>query len=160
MAEPSNRKTPFWMRLILLGSLALNLLVLSAVIGFLFTGGPDRRADRDRSDFGSLYTRALSDEDKRALRRDFISGLEGEGRDRGSFITEIRATLDTLRATPFDPEAFVSAMAEQSQRRARREELGRRILAARIAAMTDEERIAYADRIEDRLTDLAQRIRR
>ena len=73
---------------------------------------------------------------------------------------DLRATLDTLRASPFDQDAFVSAMAEQSGARVQREEMGRQILANRIAAMTDAERAAYADQLEERLSDLAKRVRR
>lgn len=160
MGDRSKPKAPLWMRVSLLVSLAVNVLILAAVIGFVFFGGSDRHADRNRSDFASLYTRALSDADRRALRRDFVSGLERQGRDRGAFLGDMRATLDVLRATPFDPQAFVAAMAEQSERRARREEMGRQALANRIAAMSEEDRRAYADRIETRLSDLEQRIRR
>lgn len=160
MDDTSKLKTPLWMRLTLLISLALNVLVIGAVIGFVLTGGPEKRAERDRSDFGSFYTRALSDEDRRALRRDFMNGLERQGRDRTAFIADMRATVDTLRAQPFNPEAFVSALSEQSTQRARREEMGQRVLANRVAAMSDAERAAYADRIEDRLTSLSERMRR
>jgi uncharacterized membrane protein len=148
------------MRVTLFTSLAVNLLILGAVAGFFVFGAPDHRADRDRIDFGLFYTRALSEEDRRALRRDFVAGLERQGRDRGAFLADMRDTLDAVRARPFDTEAFVSAMAEQSDRRARREEMGRQALANRLAAMSDEERIAYADRIEDRLSKLEQRIKR
>lgn len=160
MADQTKPKTPLWMRLTLFISIALNVLVLGAIVGFLLSGGPDRRPDRDRFDFGSFYMRALSEQDQRALRRDFVSGLQKDGRDRGAFIADLRTTLDTLRATPFDPDAFVSAMADQSRARAQREDVGRQILANRIAAMTDAERAAYADRIEDRLVELANRVRR
>ncbi len=160
MAQTSSQKTPLWLRLTLLASLAVNVLVLGAVAGFLILGGPDRRADRDRSDFGTFYTRALSEEDRRALRRDFMSGLRENGRDRGALLADLQTTLETLRATPFDPEAFATAMADQSNRRLRREEIGRQLLANRIAAMSDQDRAAYADRIEERLNDLAQRVRR
>ncbi|WP_439121605.1 periplasmic heavy metal sensor [Marivita sp.] len=160
MTETSKLKTPLWIRLTLFTSVALNVLVIGAAIGFLIVGGPDRPGGRDRSDFGSFYTRALDDEDRRALRRDFMAGLEKQGRDRDAFIADMRATLDTVRATPFNPDAFVTAMAEQSTQRARREEMGRQVLANRIANMTDAEREAYADRIEDRLMELAERVRR
>lgn len=160
MAEPIISGTPRWMRWTLLVSLALNLLVVGTVAGVMITGGPDRRTDRDRSDFGSVYTRALDEEDRRALRRDFMSRLDQQGRDRGAFIAEMRTTVDTLRATPFDADAFMTAMSDQSERRARREDTGRQVLAARIAAMTDAERAAYADRIEARLTKLAERLSR
>jgi uncharacterized membrane protein len=160
MADATKPKTPLWMRLTLFVSIALNVLVVGAIAGFLLMGGPDRRSDRDRFDFGAFYMRALSEQDQRALRRDFVSGLQKEGRDRGAFIADLRATLDTLRATPFDAEAFEAALADQSRARAEREDMGRAILANRVATMTDAERAAYADRIEDRLTELAKRIRR
>ncbi len=160
MTDVTRPKTPLWVRATLFLSLALNILVIGAVVGFLVVGGPGKRPDRDRFDFGSFYTRALSDQDRRALRRDFEDGLRGQGRDRGAFITDLRSTLDTLRATPFDRDAFVAAMSDQAGKRAQREEMGRQVLANRIAAMTDEERAAYADRIEARLSELAGRIRR
>lgn len=160
MTETPKQKTPFWMRLTLFLSLAANLLIAGAVVGFLITGGPDKRADRDRTDVGSIFTRELSEEDRRTLRREFMSGLERQGRDRGAVLVDLRATLDTLRATPFDPDAFVQAMAEQSDRRARREDMGRQMLAQRIASMSDRAREAYADRIEERLDRLERRIER
>lgn len=160
MVDTTKLKTPLWMRLTLFVSVALNVLVIGAAVGFVLTDGPDRRPDRGRTDFGSFYMRSLSDADRRALRRDFESGLQRQGRDRGAFIMDLRATLDTLRASPFDQDAFVSAMAEQSGARVQREEMGRQILANRIAAMTDAERAAYADQLEERLSDLAKRVRR
>ena len=160
MVDTTKPKTPLWMRLTLFVSLALNILVVGAIVGFLVTGGPDRRSDQDRFDFGSFYMRALSEQDQRALRRDFVSGLQKQGRDRGAFLSDLSATLDTLRATPFDAEAFATALADQSRARAQREDIGRQILANRIAAMTDAERATYADRIEERLNELAKRVRR
>ena len=160
MADTSKSKSPLWMRLTLLVSIALNVLIIGAAVGFVLTGGPDRKPDRDRTDFGSFYMRALTDDDRRALRREFVSDLQKQGRDRGAVLVDLRTTLDTLRASPFDPDAFASAMAEQSRARAQRDEMGRQILANRIARMSDAERGAYADRIEDRLHVLENRIRR
>ena len=160
MADAIPKKTPLWVRITLFASLAINILILGAAVGFLALGEPDRRADRDNRDFGAFYTRALSEEDRRALRRDFMAELAEGPRDRGAVVAEIQTTLDTLRATPFDRDAFEAAMAEQSSRRKAREDMGRRLLADRIAAMTDAERAAYADRIEARVSDLAERIRR
>lgn len=160
MTEMTQTKTPLWMRLTLLVSLALNLLVIGAVVGFVAMGGHDRRPDRDRFDYGSFFMRALGDDDRRALRRDFEEGLRGQGRDRGAFVGELQSTLDTLRTTPFDRDAFAAALAAQSRARAEREDMGREVLANRVAAMSDADRAAYADRIEERLTELASRVRR
>ncbi|MGJ8604542.1 MAG: periplasmic heavy metal sensor [Marivita sp.] len=160
MAEVTSSKTPLWLRLTVLASFAVNLLVLGGVVGFLTLGGPDRQADRNRADVGSFYTRALTEEDRRALRRDFMASLADSGRDRGAVIADVQASLDALRATPFDPAAFANAMADQSARRLQREEVGRRLLADRIAAMSDADRAAYADRIEKRLANFSERLRR
>lgn len=159
MADNPAAKTALWVRVTLFLSLAINLLILGIVAGFLVLGGPDRRADRDGRDLGSFYTRALTDADRRALRREFMAGLADGRRDRDTLMADLHAPLETLRTTPFDADAFASAMADQSTRRAQREELGRRLLAARIAAMSDAERAAYADRIEERLSGLARRMR-
>jgi uncharacterized membrane protein len=160
MAENAKPKAPLWMCVTLFVSVALNLLVVGAVAGFFVTGGPDKRSDRTRTDYGAFFMRALSDEDRRALRRDFEAGLQRQGRDRGAFVTELQTTLEILRATPFDRDAFITSVADQSRGRAEREELGKEVLVNRIVAMTDAERAAYADRLEERLRDIANRIRR
>lgn len=153
-------KTPLWLRIVLFTSLALNLLVAGVVAGVLLTGGPERRADHDRRDFGSIYTRALDPEDRRSLRREFLSALPERGRDGAGIVAGLQPALSALRATPFDPDAFARAMANQSDRRAERDRLGREILAARIAAMSETERAAYADRVAQGLADLDRRLRR
>lgn len=159
MVENAKPKTPLWMRVTLFISVAMNLLVVGAVAGFFVTGGPDKRYDRTRTDMGTLFMRALGDEDRRALRRDFEAGLQRDGREHGAFLTEFEATLEILRATPFDRDAFLASVADQSRGRAEREEMGREVLVSRIAAMTDAERAAYADRIEKRVREIANRIR-
>lgn len=156
----TSAKSPLWMRITLFVSLALNLLVVGLVAGFFISGGPDKRADRAPRDIGSVFMRALDPEDRRALRRDFVSDLASQGRDREAVFTDLRTSLDVLRASPFDAIAFRQAIADHSTRRSQREEIGRRALAARIADMTDAERSAYADRIEDGLAELAQRVSR
>lgn len=153
-------RTPLWARITLFVSLALNLLILGAVVGVFLTGGPERRANDDRRDLGTLYTRALSPEDRKALRREFLSGLERQGRDGSAIVGDMQTALNVLRSSPFDPDAFRQALADQSDRRSMRERVGREALATRIAEMTDAERAAYADRVEQGLMDLARRIRR
>ena len=160
MAERRDQKPPRWMRVTLFVSVAFNLLVIAAAAGFFITGGSEKRVDRMRADFGTVFVRSLSDEDRRALRREFAAGLQRQGRDRDAFLVELEATLDVLRATPFSPDALLEAMAEQSRARANREDMGRMVLVKRIADMSDAERMAYADRIEERVADLAKRMRR
>ena len=155
---PTSPKRPIWLRITLFLSLALNLLIAGLVGGFFLFSGPSERAARGPRDLGSLYTRALDQEDRRALRRDFARGLASQGRERGAIVMDVQAALEVLRATPFDVDAFGQALANQSSRRSQREEIGRQALSNRIAEMSDAERAAYADRVEDGLAGLAKRL--
>jgi len=160
MVDTAKPRTPLWLRLTLLGSLALNLLVIGAVAGAFVFGGPEHRALRDRGDPVPVFIRALDPTDRRALRQDLLENLRDRARDRGGMIEDFRTSLAALRATPFDAEGFAALLGDQSARRAQRDAIGRAALAERIAAMSDAERAAYAARIEDNLDTLADRARR
>ena len=111
---PTSPKSPIWLRITLFLSLALNLLIAGLVGGFFLFSGPNERADRGPRDLGSLYTRALDQEDRRALRCDFARGLASQGRERGAIVMDVQAALKVLRATPFDVDAFGQALANQA----------------------------------------------
>ncbi|SHH93533.1 periplasmic heavy metal sensor [Marivita hallyeonensis] len=156
MAEIApTRPAPLWMRVTLVVSLALNVLIIGVVAGFILSGGPDKHTDRDVRDVGTLFTRALAPEDRRAVRREFGLAMAAQGRDRSTILEQIQTTVASLRQDPFDADAFVQALEDQSGQRRAREALGRDVLAARIAEMSDAERLAYADRIELGLRELA-----
>lgn len=160
MEQTTSTNSPLWMRITLYLSLAVNVLIVAAVLGvFVFSSG-EKRSDRPPRDAGVLYMRALDPEDRRALRRDFVASLSEQGRDRGAIVSDIQATIDALRAAPFDEGAFLEAMTAQTTRRAQRDAIGREVLAARIASMTNAERAAYADRIDAALQEIAQRMKR
>ncbi len=160
MADIAKPRTPLWLRLTLLGSLALNLLVIGAVAGAVVFGGSEHRTLRDRGDPAPVFIRALDPADRRALRQDLLENLRDTGRDRGGMIEDFRTSLAALRETPFDAEGFAALLADHSARRAQRDAIGRAALAQRIAAMSDAERAAYAARIEDSLEKMAERVRR
>jgi hypothetical protein len=61
---------------------------------------------------------------------------------------DLAALLATLRAVPFDPVAAEAAMSTISRRATERLDLGRDLIADRILAMSDAERLAFADRLE------------
>lgn len=159
MAEVET-KSPLWMRITLLLSLAVNLLIVGLIIGVVAVGGLRPGGDRPVRDVGTVFTRSLDPEDRRALRRDFVSGLAEQGRAQDRVVQDLQETLVILRQSPFDPDAFEASLANQSERRKRREDIGREALTARIASMTDEERAVYADRVEEGLAELAKRMRR
>ena len=131
-------------------SVALNLLVAGLVVGaILRDGGPRDRMVRDL-DLGP-FTEALSQEDRAAIRRDFVARMPELREVRRAMRAEFGALLEVLRAEPFDPEAMRAVMAGQRMRMQERLDLGQDLLVQRLAEMTPEARQAFADRLEERL---------
>lgn len=131
-------------------SLTANLLVVGLIGGAALRhafdeGGHGPMAVRDLA-FGP-FTAALSRDDRDALRRSFMTRA-GELRDlRPAGRAEFDRLLAALRAIPFDLEVVRGEMAGQRQRMAERLGLGQDLLVERIAAMSDAERTAFADRV-------------
>ena len=132
-------------------SLALNLGVAGMVVGAWASGhGPRSEMPRDVS-FGP-FSEALSDQDRRALRREFLSRAPEFRAARQEAREEFQALLTALRADPFDPAALSTALAAIETRNASRLELGRELIEARLAAMDESARLAFAGRLEQVLT--------
>jgi uncharacterized membrane protein len=130
-------------------SVALNLAVAGLVAGAWMKDGPSRGMPRDLS-FGP-FSEALSQEDRRALRKALADRAPGFREARVAAQEEFAALLAALRASPFDPAAMQSALAAIEARNAGRLELGRSLIEARITQMSDADRLAFADRLENGL---------
>jgi uncharacterized membrane protein len=139
-------KGPRWIKAALVASVALNLAVAGLILGAWLGDGPRKGMPRDLS-FGP-FSEALSDTDRRALRKDLM-GRAGEFRtSREAAQEEFEALLSTLRADPFDPAAMTAALTAIETRNAERLELGRSLIETRLIEMSVEERMAFADRLE------------
>lgn len=127
-------------------SVALNLAVAGLAVGARLSDGMHRGMPRDMS-FGS-FSEALSDADRRALRKGLFEHA-GEFRNaRAAGRAEFATLLATLRASPFDAEAMKAALVAIETRNAERLQLGRSLIEARLVEMSDSERLAFADRLE------------
>ena len=135
-----------WLKLALAVSVALNLAVAGLALGAWLGDGPRKGMPRDLS-FGP-FTEALSDKDRRALRRDLMGRLGEFRTSREAARAEFSGFLAALRADPFDPEGLKAALAAIETRNAERLELGRSLIEKRLIEMTPEERRAFADRLE------------
>lgn len=139
-------------RIVLALSLALNLAVAGMVAGVILRNSgvipglapPPVARDPGLGPFGA----ALTPEDRRAMRRAFagerdrvMSGLRADRADRAALIT-------LLRAEPYDPAAVATVAARLVERQHERARIGQRLIEARLAAMTPDERRAFADRLE------------
>ena len=141
--------SPRWMRILLVVSLALNLLIAGAVVGMVLRGGPSPVGVRDVG-IGP-FAAALSPEDRAALRRDFIARTTESGTSRRDRREAMRALLAALRAEPFDPGALRAVLSRVSDRMSGRLDLGLSLIEGRIATMADADRQAFADRLEREL---------
>jgi uncharacterized membrane protein len=146
-APPSTATAGRGLKIALAISVALNLAVVGLVAGaWLKDGRPGGGMPRDLS-FGP-FSEALSADDRRALRKALIDRAPGFREARAEAQAEFAALLDALRASPFDPAAVQTALAAIEARNAGRLELGRSLIEARIAQMSEADRLAFADRLE------------
>lgn len=146
MTEPAaSVRTAPWVKVVLALSLALNLAVIGLAAGAWMKGG-SRGMPRDLS-FGP-FSEALSHDDRRALRRALLQRAPDFRASRNAARAEFAALVAVLRAQPLDPVALRSALSDIETRNAGRLELGRSLIEARLTAMSDADRRAFADRLE------------
>ncbi|MFV0514898.1 MAG: periplasmic heavy metal sensor [Jhaorihella sp.] len=148
--QPRQGRCPRWMRVLLGLSLALNLLVAGLAAGAALRYGRAGEMHQPPRSLAGAMIRELPQQDRRALRalaRDDLA-RDGNGGYRARRRAEASAVADALRAVPFDTAILRSLLDDQNRRRAAiRDEL-REAWLARVAAMGDTERAAYADRVE------------
>jgi uncharacterized membrane protein len=162
MAEPKERQsksgTGRWMRVLLVVSLAANLAVVGVVAGWALRHGGHHGHHPTRLDMaGGPLTRALSDEDRREIGQRMREVWRESGGNRAGFRSSFDALVVDLRAVPFDPDRVAERMREQRQGFAARFEMGQDVLIAHLAAMSDADRAAYADRLEARIREYRAR---
>lgn len=141
MTETTTGKTNRWMKAALVVSLALNLAILMAIGGAVWRfGPPPGEADRFRAKSGPvMYVAALDRSERRALFE--------EARERGG--PQALGVIAALKAEPFDVAAFKAAIDEEVAVVDSRSAALLQGLVARVAAMDESEREAYAERIEE-----------
>ncbi len=130
-------------------SVALNLSVAGVVAGAWLREGPTRGMPRDLS-FGP-FSEALGPEDRRAMRKALLDRAPAFRETRAAAQAEFADLLAALRASPFAPAAVQTALAAIEARNAGRLELGRSLIEARITQMSEADRLAFADRLEQGL---------
>lgn len=145
-----------WGRIVLIASLALNLLIVGLVAGALlrhhgFDGRPPLR-DLGYGPFGA----ALSPEDRHELGRRMGDRAGDLRNNRQDLRRQFAEMLAALRAQPFDAAALAALVEQQKIILAERQAIGQALLLERIAAMSDAERAAFADRLERTMRRVAR----
>lgn len=129
-------------RFILWGSLALNLMFVGALGGWILKGSYRAKAPMHP---GFVYTRALPSDVRRAMWRDLRADHQVDVLRQD---TGYREVIGLLRGTPFEAERFREALHSQFEHKGQRERYGQEALIAEVLRMSDEERANYAERLE------------
>lgn len=138
-----------WMRIVLVISLALNLLIAGVVAGALLRGplqDPDRRPALADLGFGP-FVEALPRGERIAVARDLRREAGAFRENRAELRRQFRRLVELLKAEPYDAGAVERLVTSQQTKLMERQSLGREILLQRLAEMAPEERAAYADRL-------------
>ena len=155
MAREPDKQGRGW-RILLIASLALNLAVLGAIGGWMLRHGigPERAHGPHSARLATLggpLTHALDAEGRRAI----ASQLRGERgaleARRAALRQSFEALLTDLRARPFDPARMEARLEAQRAHVTDRLAAGHTALVAYLARMSDDDRAAYADRLEDQV---------
>lgn len=140
-------------RWILWGSLALNLVFIGIFAGaaMRFAGGWHDGA-RDVSGarhYATPYVRALPGD----MRRAFVADLRRD--DRGLLLNRqdrrvlYQNMVDAIRAAPFDIDVARAVLTAQAEVSAQVQQVGQSIWLDRLEEMTPDERLIYADRLQE-----------
>ena len=134
-----------WMPVLLVISLAVNLLVVGIVLGtaLRFKGGDRARIPPG---FGPALYHALPRDDRKALRGQ-LSDLRSKGSDRRG--QDFNALSAALRTVPFDPTQVALLLEQQAQVTVELQEALHQEWLAHVTAMSDDDRLIYADRLEE-----------
>jgi uncharacterized membrane protein len=136
------------MKLLLAVSLAINLGVLGMLGGAALRGAGDRgRPDVRDIGFGP-FTDALSPQDRQELRRAFLQDGGNPRAMRQMMRAEVGTLLQVLRTEPLQEAELRAAFNRLRQRGQERLDLGQRLLADHIIAMSPDDRARFADRLE------------
>ena len=131
-------------------SFALNIALLSAIGGATFQYVKNQSsyvAKFKKPQIGSVYLRALNQNQRRELRRE-MSNQDNIGNvNRAKMKVNFNETIDILRSKDFDIGDFTIIVKSHADKSRQRLETGQEIFLSLIASMSFEERLAYADRI-------------
>ena len=152
MSEETAKAPRRWGRILLIGSLAFNLLIVGVVAGTLIGGPRDRDRNPILRDLGfGPFVHALPRSSKIEL-TDALKREAGSLRDnRAELRAHFEDFLAALRADPYDPEEVARLIASQRGRIGERQAIGQRLLLEHIATMNAEERADYADALSSAL---------
>lgn len=160
--DDSKARTPRRVKIALIASLAVNVLVIGAIIGAMSHGsdrGPrkNRGGGQENAAIG-IYGRALDKTDRRAIGDALRNGQSANSREIRAELGELALhASELLTQSPFDKTAFSDLLQQQQGLIKGRSDAMQGVLVEHIATMSDEQRTAYAKRLQNALERGARR---
>lgn len=153
-ANMSPKETPkrHWSRVVLVASLAANLIVVGLVAGAIVRGGDGDQRVRPMAsrDFGfGPYIGAFDDKSRRDVGRAFMREAGGPKQLRSDLEAHFDAVIASLNASPFDVDAFSGLLDQRQDAMTASQRTGGRLVVEHVAAMSDAERAIYAERLQE-----------
>ncbi len=139
-----------WTRWVLIASLGLNLVVAGLGLGAFIHGGPGRAGDMLDLGFGP-FDNSLRPEDRDAVKAAMRAKSGALSAARAAMVADSVAVLAALRTNPFDATALRTALASQEDHLNARLKLGTDTIGDYLAALTEKDRLEFADRLEHHL---------
>jgi len=138
-----------WARILLFVSLAVNLLIAGMVAGAVLRNTGERADGRALRDMGyGFFGAALTQGDRRAIGGEMAKRSGDLRANREHVRNQMAQFLQALRTVPYDSDAVLALSGDLQSKLAERQQIGQIALLDRIAAMSDQQRSAYADRLE------------
>ena len=139
------------LRIALAVSVTVNLIVAGLVAGAVLRGPPEGRDMRDREVTFGPFAEAMRPEDRRALREEILKRAPDLREMRGQMRDDLQKVAATLRAQPFDAAALTEVLRLQETRLNNQLAVGTAALRDFLVALPEADRLAFADRLEQRL---------
>ena len=147
MTYSTNHHSKSVWKMLFVISLALNLLVIGAVIGIKIR--MDKAPMINNIAPGTIYMRALDLRERRALRKKILQNNNGSKLDKSVSTANLRTAVGILRRQPFDRGAFEDLLDKQKEDANSTQNSARTVLITHIENMTVADRLIYAQRLED-----------
>lgn len=137
-----------WLKLVLAGSLALNLAVIGVAAGAAWRHAGDKRHGPRPPDVSAMIFRELDKDTRKQLRQE-AGGSHGSYARRRE--AEAAAVISALRKEPFDAGALLAELQRQAEARHGFHLKVQQAWVRKAADMTAPERVEFAARMEQRI---------
>lgn len=150
MSDQKTKKPMPWGRILLVASLALNLLFIGIIAGAAAKGGT-KDGPRGAGDFNiRIIASAMEDNHRKALRSE-IDQRRGDLPDMRQQMRGLQVQmLGLIESTPFDQSAFETTFTQQRDALGEIASVYGQALSEVISQMDDEERAAFAKRLNEK----------